>query len=335
MIAKVTSTALQEQANSFYLKAFADYGMAALFMFVTAVCVYTPPLLFFKQIASNTLYIMLAFLAVGFVFYLVRFERLMIVSFICCCVLCLHLKSSANKQMRLAPVSANPSLSVSHISLGNAENNYDSVINYLLRLDADLLSFQELTPDWNAELTRKLSEKYQYVSTMTRLDQYGMGFFSKLPFGTIDTIYFKDIPNLTCSVLLAPGTECHLISCQVVPPVNQAAFSVIEKHFAYLTDYMQDLGSNVIVLGDLHLPPWDSEVQKFKDISRLQDSRRDINPRNVDGSMSLPRIPVEHIFYCDQFECTSFSELGNVTIGRVGITGTYQLKEYGQLGSVQ
>ncbi len=249
----------------------------------------------------------------------------MVVSFICCCILCLHLKSSANNQMRLAAVTANPSLSVSHINLSNAENNYDSVINYLLGLHADFISFQELTPDWNAELTRRLSSEYNYIHTMTRLDQYGMGFFSKHPFLYIDTVYYRQIPNLTASLQLGSDQICHILSCQVIPPVNQAAYGTIDKHFSYLTTYMDDLVGCFIVLGDLHLPPWSSEIQKFKSMSHLLDSRRDINPRNIDGSMSLPRIPVDHIFYCKKFEFTSFSELGNATVGRVGITGTYQL----------
>ena len=101
---------------------------------------------------------------------------------------------------------------------------------------------------------------------------------------------------------------------------------MISQHFGLLSDYLVRLDDAVIVLGDMHLPPWSSEVQSFKTLSRLEDSRRDINPRNVDGSMSLPRIPVDHIFYCDKFECTSFSELGNTNVGRVGITGTYQLQ---------
>ena len=249
----------------------------------------------------------------------------MVVSFICCSILCLHLKSSSNRQMRLATVTSNPSLSVTHINLANAENNYDSVINYLLGLEADFISFQELTPDWNAELTRRLSPKFSFIHTMTRLDQYGMGFFSKHPFLSIDTVYYNQIPNLSASLQLGEDQVCHILSCQVIPPVNQAACTAISNHFTYLTRYMQDLVGCFIVLGDLHLPPWSSEIQKFKSMSSLLDSRRDINPRNIDGSMSLPRIPVDHIFYCKKFECTSFSELGNATVGRVGITGTYQL----------
>lgn len=301
------------------------YGIPILVVLITLICVFTPPVLFLKQIADYTFYIMIGLMALGFSAFLVRQERIMLISLLCCCVLCLHLKRSANKQMRLSPVTSNPSLKISHVSLGNAENDYDLVIDYLIQLDVDLISFQELTPDWNSELTRRLASKFKYITTMTRLDQYGMGFFSRIPFQALDTIYFHDVPNLIGSIMLDAGHTCNIISCQVVPPVNQAAFSTIAKHFHYLTDYMKSLDGNVIVVGDLHLPQWATEIQQFKVEAYLLDSRRDTNPRNEDGSFSLPRIPVEHIFYGGQYECTSFSEIGNNIVGRVGITGTYQI----------
>jgi hypothetical protein len=160
---------------------------------------------------------------------------------------------------------------------------------------------------------------------MTRLDQYGMGFFSKRPLLSIDTIYHGQVPSLTSAVQLDPLHRCQVVSCQTVPPVNQAAFFTIDQHFNHLSSYLNEIKGSFLVMGDLHLPPWSSELQKFKASSKLEDSRRDINPRNIDGSVSLPRIPVEHILFCEKFECTSFSELGNETVGRLGITGTYQL----------
>src|SRR5687768_14685238 len=292
---------------------------------VTAICLFTPPVLFLKQIAGNTLYVMLGLLLAGFLFFLIKKERLMVVSFFSCCILCLHLKSSANNQMRLAEVTTNPSVSISHINLANAESQYDSVIRYLLDLNTDFISFQELTPDWEEELVRGLSERFNYFHTMTRLDQYGMGFFSKFPIVDIDTLFYMDVPTLVCEINMDSIHTCHILSCQGIPPVSKAAFTAIDRHFSYLSQYLQATPGSVIVLGDMHLPPWSSEIQKFKETSRLQDSRRDINARHLDGSVSLPRIPVEHIFYCDQFECTSFSEVGNESVGRVGITGTYQL----------
>ncbi len=307
------------------LKTALRYGMASLLVGLTLVCILSPALLFFKQVSSYTLYIMLAFFIIGMCAFVIDERKLMMVSLLCCCVLNLHLKESSNKQMRLAAVTAKPSLRISHISLGNAESDYDSVIDYLLGVDMDFLSFQELTPDWNAHLIDRLSPTYNYVQTLTRLDQYGMGFFSKFPFQKIDTIMVDQIPNLIGTIELSGHENCNIISCQVEPPVSQAAFEAINQQFDSITRYIAGLEGSKVVLGDFHLPPWSAEVQKFKVTSQLQDGRRDIHPRNIDGSLSLPKIPVEHILFSTDMECTSFSEIGNSIIGRIGITGTYQL----------
>lgn len=308
-----------------FTKAIFSVGFSALLILVTGLCIFTPSLMFLRQLSDYTFYIMLGMLVLGFSSFLLRQERIMVVSLLCCCVLCLYLKGSANQQMRLAVVTSNPSLKIAHISLGNAENDYDKVIDYIAHLDADIISFQELTPDWNAQLTQRLSPEFKYISTMTRLDPYGMGFFSKISIHKLDTVYYHDVPALIGSVSLDVEHECTIVSCTVIPPVNQAAFKTISKHFSYLTTYINNLEGGVIVLGDLHLPPWAAEIQQFKNQANLLDSRRDTNPRNLDGSFSLPRIPVEHIFYGHKFECTSFSELGNSVVGRLGITGTYQI----------
>ncbi len=302
------------------------YGVASLLVTLTLVCILSPSLLFFKQVSAYTLYIMLALLVTGMFAFVIDERKLMMVSLLCCGLLNLHLKESSNKQMRLAAVTAKPSLKISHISLGNAESDYDVVINYLLGIDMDFLSFQELTPDWNAQLIEKLSPTYNHVQTLTRLDQYGMGFFSKIPFQQMDTVFLDDVPNLMGTIELYGQGKCNILSCQVVPPVSQAAFLEIDQHFSAMSKYIAELDGAMVVLGDFHLPPWSAEVQKFKLSSRLKDGRRDIHPRNIDGSLSLPKIPVEHILFSDDFECTSFSEIGNSAIGRIGISGTYQLQ---------
>jgi len=308
------------------MKAAIQHGITGILFLVTFICVFTPSLLFFKVFTQYTLYIMLALLAIGIFSFVVHNEKTMMMSLLCCCVLCLYLKTSSNDKIRLPEENANPSLTITHISLGNAENDYNTVIDYLVSIDADLLSFQELTPDWNAHLIDRLSTKYNYIQTVTRLDQYGMGFFSRLPFDNLDTIYYKEIPNLVATVMLNGNEPCNIISCQVIPPVNQAAYETIMEHFHFIHAYMQSMQGDRMVLGDFHLPPWAKEVQKFKDESHLSDGRRDIHTRNLDGSMSLPRIPVEHILFSDGMDCTSFAEIGNNIVGRLGIIGTYQMQ---------
>jgi hypothetical protein len=306
------------------IKAAIQFGILAVLFLVTFICVFTPSLLVFKFFTQYTLYIMLGLLGVGILSFVRDDSRMMMMSMICCGALCIYLKSSSNSNIRLPVQNANPSLRITHISLGNAENDYNTVIDYLLSVDADFLSFQELTPDWNAHLIDRLASKYHYIQTLTRLDQYGMGFFSKLPIQDLDTIFYQQIPNLIGSVMLGGNQRCNIVSCQMMPPVSQAAYVSIMNDFNFVADYMHLLKGNTMVLGDFHLPPWAAEVQKFKEEAHLQDGRRDIHTRNLDGSLSLPRIPVEHILFTEGMDCTSFAEVGNSVVGRLGITGTYQ-----------
>lgn len=307
------------------LKMVVRHGITIGIVLATVLCIFTPELLFLKQFTAYTLYIMLGLLGLGFFSFVFNESRLMMVSLLCCVALNLYLKESSNQKLRLATMTSNPALRISHISLGNAEGDYDSVIDYLLGTDADFLSFQELTPDWNAHLQERLSPQFNYIQTLTRIDQYGMGFFSKVPFQHLDTVYFREIPNLAATVRL-DGKLCNVISCQVMPPVSESAFKGINEQFQLIAAYIDTMREPTVVLGDFHLPPWSEEVQKFRTAAHLQDGRRDIHPRNIDGSLSLPRIPVEHILYSDDFDCTSFSEIGNAKVGRIGITGMYQLQ---------
>lgn len=302
------------------------YMILALMLLITVVSVFTPSIHFLKVFSQYILFVMLGFLTLGFVLFIYNVEKLMMWSLVCCGILCLHLKQSSNNMLRLPAATASPSIRVSHISLGNAEGDYNTVINYLMSINADLLSFQELTPDWNQQLTEKLSREFNYIHTITRLDQYGMGLFSKRPLLDVDTLFFESIPSLSATIDLGDRQVCRVISCQVMPPVNQSAFARIDKHFRFINQYIQSHAGNTMVMGDFHLPPWSAEVQRFRTDSRLLDGRRDIHSRNLDGSMSLPRLPVEHILFSDGLECTSFSEIGSPDVGRLGITGIYQLQ---------
>jgi hypothetical protein len=300
--------------------------MLGLMILVTLISIFTPSIHFLKVFSQYILFVMLGFLGLGFLFFIYHSERLMMWSLLCCGVLCLHLKQSSNKVLRLPAATASPSIRVSHVSLGNAEGDYNAVIEYLKSVDADLLSFQELTPDWNRQLIDKLSGEFNYIQTVTRLDQYGMGFFSKHPLIDLDTLYFESVPSLAATIAMGDKHLFTVISCQVLPPVNQSAFEKIDRQFAFLNQYIKANPGNLMVMGDFHLPPWSAEVQRFRTDGELRDGRRDMHSRNLDGSMSLPRIPVEHILFTDGLECTSFSEIGDAVVGRLGITGIYQLQ---------
>ena len=65
---------------------------------------------------------------------------------------------------------------------------------------------------------------------------------------------------------------------------------------------------------------------EFKFNARLKDSRRDGIPRSPEGAVSFFGVPVDHIFFSEQLECTEFRVIKNENASHLGIVGTYQLK---------
>ncbi|MDQ3017916.1 MAG: hypothetical protein M3R25_14485, partial [Bacteroidota bacterium] len=60
MITNTKRSSTQEPLPSYDVHGVLFYALGLAFIIITAICIFTPSLLFFKTIASNTLYIMLA-----------------------------------------------------------------------------------------------------------------------------------------------------------------------------------------------------------------------------------------------------------------------------------
>jgi len=296
--------------------------VASSLVLVTAGMLSTSFLPWLKPAAPYTVHVTLALLAAGMFFFMTGRNQLMMTSLFCCVALSLFRKSSANHRLRLAAAS-DPAIRLAHVNLSNAEGDYDTVIHYLRNLPGNLISIQELTPDWEPLLREELRERYPYQVTLTRLDPYGCGLFSALPFQAADTLWMGELPALRASLDIGSGQSCEVITTQAPPPVNAAAYSRIASHFRLLAETVNTTPGYVLIAGDFHLPAWSTEVRELKREADLEDSRRDVHTRNLDGSVSLPRIPVDHILYGPGLDCASFANIGNEGVGRLGIMGSY------------
>ena len=287
---------------------------------------FTPMVGFLKRLSNFSVHIMLLYLLAGMFFFLFDQKRLVIVSLACCGTLCLYLKNGSNQDLRLAQVNAGPSLSIGLVDLSLAEDGYEKTMEHILSINADVVSFQELTPNWLPVLNELLCREYPYNLTMARIDPFGMGVYSKLPIPAIDTFYFGNIPNLVTSVSVVDNMPFHIIHSISEAPVNEEAYTDIERHFREMASYLDSLDGPAITVGNYRLPSWAPEIQEYKYRARLKDSRRDGLPRPSRGIASFFGVPVDHIFYSEGLECTNFKVLLNENYSHLGIYGSYQLK---------
>ena len=308
-------------------------SLIALILGTALLCIFTPDVFLLKRGANFAVQIMLAMLFASFLFMVLNQRRLMFTSLFATALLSFYLKSTSDQSIRFPNVNKQPQISVAHIDL-SLSDDYTETMHTIWSTDVDVISFQEYTPDWHNYLKNELSDRYPYRSSMTRIDPYGMALYSKLPVTNFDTLLLSDLDEIPClhaTLRVDRETDIHLISAHTVPPVNSLAYERIREQFKMISDYLDGLTGPVITLGDFSLPSWSEEIKDFKFRNKLVDSRRDIVPPAVNKPVLMFKIPIDHIFYSKEIECTAFNVIDGKSTNHLGILGKYQLKDLASL----
>lgn len=298
--------------------------LTSLIVLGTFICVFTPNYFLFKIGARFAVQIMVSYLLLGFVFLAFRQSKLMFTSFACCAGLCLFLKYASDGQLNFPTKTEEKTLDVAHFNVSASTIDFKQTIDEILAIDADIISLQEVTPDWDAELKASLQEKYPYSETVVRLDPFGLAIYSKYPLISTDTFMFEDIPNIVGTIQFNENEqEVCFIASHALPVFYTNDYERQRNHFMAIARYTNNTNCPVITVGDYNAVPWSYEIQDFKAAANLNDSRRGFMPSS-NGTFSLFQIPSDHIFYSNHLECIGFQDINSPTSGHFGIKGSYQ-----------
>lgn len=298
--------------------------LSAIIVLGTLVCISTPNYFLFKWGASFAIQIMFGYLLLALLFMVLKQPNLMFTSFACCAGLALFLKYTTNSDFIPAARTSEDSVSVAHFNL-SASDDYQSTIEAIINTDADLLSLQEVTPDWNLYIKESLKSKYPYSNTILRIDPYGIAVYSKYRMQSLDTFYLNDIPNIIGSIKTKESSrQVYFISSVTTPPYSSRAYDKLKEQFDKIVSYVKRIKDPVITIGDYNVVSWSNEIQDFKEKANLRDSRRGFLPSYPTGHFSFFSIPVDHIFYSQDLECTDFKTISSPSSEHLGIQGSFQ-----------
>ena len=269
-----------------------------------------------RTFSEYSVHFMLGMLAISMLALSFNKKTILFTGLICTASLALFLKNASNSELKLAEVNHEVRLNVAHINLGNILYDFEATRNKLLQENIEVISLQELTPDWHMILKDILSVQYPYQKSEVRIDPYGMAIYSKYPFSSVTVEESQNIPFIKCEVE-KQGTRFDLISSYLHPAINKIG---VETAGAQLQDIAVEINTchnPTIAMGEFNMVYWASEIMEFRNKTQLKNSRRDISESNL-------RVPYDHIFYSDQLECTVFKELKDSSKNYIGIMGTYQ-----------
>ncbi len=301
---------------------FIFYPLAMVLSVVTLLIIIQPSGSAYRMFTNSAVEILLGILGFGIICLMLQWHRLMFVSFACAGILSIFLKSSSNPSPVYADPNVEEDIEVIHLNTTNYEGvEYEDLTDLLLASDADLISIQEVTPDWDMVFQDELIDSFPYYSSVASISFNGMAVFSKYPLNSVDTFYYNDIPNLTG--LIAPRQKgdkpIRFISTYTNPAFGADVFyQELKDHFQSIIDKVGKTDGARIAFGTYNTVAWSSEMKFFTGELNLQNSRRSINP--------FSQSTYEHIFHSLDMECVDFDGFYDQTGTKIGLRVKLHLK---------
>lgn len=270
-----------------------------------------------RRISEYSVHIMLGILGFSLLSLVLGRTKIMFAGFACAAALCIFLKDASNNTLKLPKENTEAKLNVAHINLSNLTFEFSDLKSMLDEEKIDLVSFQELTPDWNIVLNDLLKDEFPFSKSEVRIDPYGMALFSRIPFKTTDSFKCADKPNLKLTVE-KEGKQFQVICSYLTPALDQKSIETASTQLTRIADEIKKSEHPLIALGEYNMVYWTNEIREFRSDTKLTNSRRGLSDGNL-------RVPYDHIFFSEGLECTEFKEMKDDEQNYVGIMGTYQL----------
>lgn len=252
-------------------------------MFILAFLVIISPSLNGIKWLSNYMHHFIAFfLLTGFVGVVYSHRGTILTSFGLCALLCVQMKNETD--IPFAPVKNNLAKVRFKVALINLADVTDeaSMVDVISKEDFDLVSFVEVTPDWNDALITGLKLKYPNYRLTPSVDFYGKAMFSKYPISCIDTIDNVHCKDYRYSLNFARKT-ISLTLTYLTPSLNKTSDSLAKVQVDNIAKLLkEDDSSDQLVLGEYNMVHWSPLIKSFKSATRLNNCRRDILPASFD-----------------------------------------------------
>jgi len=177
------------------------------------------------------------------------------------------------------------------------KNLQSSKLSELIRsTNPDLIALVEVNQAWMDELQPEKAG-YPYVHSALREDNYGVAFFSRIPFESTETCYFGDayVPTVIVRFIL-DGRYLTIIDTHPPPPKSHTLSNYRNHQLEEIAEFVSGQTGDVMVLGDLNITPWSPFFQEFLRRSSLRESRNGFGLQLSWPTDRVPfLVPIDHI----------------------------------------
>ncbi|MFZ1702840.1 MAG: endonuclease/exonuclease/phosphatase family protein [Saprospiraceae bacterium] len=302
------------------MKTFLLWGnkfFGVVIIITTLVLIYLPNYTMLDFITEYLVFYVIFLLISGIVGLIFNQKYILYVSFGCAFMLTLFLKYSSNSDLKLPKPNNQPTIGIIHINLSSI-SSFDILQKLVQDKNYDVISFQEVTPDWDGVLSEIFRDSFPYDFEEFRLDLQGKSIFSKYPMDVKPDISIHNIKGKVIEII-KQNERYRLLSVYLTPPLDPKNKIENEMELDEMTEVMLHIPNPAFVLGELNRVYWAKPIIEFRKISQLMNSRRN-------AQLSF-KTSYNHIFYTGDMECYHFEDVFDETNVSIGCRGLYQKKK--------
>ena len=186
---------------------------------------------------------------------------------------------------------------IAHLNVLQPNRDHEGVIKAARATDADILFFQEVSPEWAAALHAGLDDAYPVSIAEIRTDCYGIAMFGRVPLADVRVEHLLDAPVIRAKV--GSGDRAFLVtSMHASSPGHHAAFSRRNAQFAELAERFADEGNEHVLIGDLNTVSWDDALWAFCQRTGLR-LQGDAYAATFPAVLGMAMIPIDHVLVSD------------------------------------
>lgn len=183
-----------------------------------------------------------------------------------------------------------------------SNQNHAAVLDWLRRVDADLIFLMEVDRVW-AKALEPILTTHPHHLIQARSDNFGLAFYSRLPLKNVRILPGEDLaaPDVPVAEICQDSIEARLVTAgrewlflgtHPVPPMGSDYAAARDWQLRGLSRYISTAGVPVLVAGDLNASPWSNGFRQLTDGTALRSAPGAWKPTWRVGS--LFGIPIDH-----------------------------------------
>jgi len=149
---------------------------------------------------------------------------------------------------------------------------WEDQIEYIQRINPDIVVFQEYTQTWQQPLNEGLNN-YPYRVEDATFHPFGIALYSKLPFADfgLPPLVDKNNKSVYADVQVGDAT-LRIFGTHPPPPASYEYYDYRNRQMQRLASMVNEFDKPLVVLGDLNTSPWSAHFQEFLQQGNLLDA---------------------------------------------------------------